>query len=652
MGTECEGLSMIDVIEEQIELGEYLNIDMPSNFNEDLEALCTASRNFQEDMEIAHEKGIRTMPAYLSGSGTSYFADAKHDMVLRMFEELGMPILHNGACSNKTACPDNYFWEYVPKEEYFNGCDGDITADCNDNVLYPVDVWLYDHRTTLSVKNEDFAVAYPDKAIISKQLEFWPIGGRLVTPFHAAKILDIVGPSISGASRLHAATPCQNADVSSRDHKLNGVAPGSYACYDDATHNIKYFQRCGDDKKSTDDSGGDDDATSYTPIEDVVSHSNMARDVADINAVIGTDNAEALKLYTEGKNREGKSLQGMATKDWAAAGADDAIKQQYETVLGLDYLDKYNLDAIQCNGSFQGKSQTMCSIATKKNLICTHLAYSIYEGEKAIANSSQKNWDELYAFWHGVFADGDPLFGKNTPHNVQQSRDGNYGTAWRELSFSALNEGKAALQADTVASYKIRGALEDFLLANAATFGGQATLKYAYEAANAEGDSQDKKWGEGYTYFRCGAGLLDEGLAKSIDAQFDPRGKASFPNGLFCGLLKEMIDVGDIGQGISVADLNILNFIPSAETDCGLSQGSLGEGGAKTDDSADDDDVKKSTDDSSDDDDVKKSTDDSSDDDDVKKTTDDSSDDDDSAAVSHYSLATVGATIIAMLIAQ
>ena len=95
-----------------------------------------------------------------------------------MFEELGMPIMHNGACTNKTVCPDNYFWEYVPKEEYFNSCDGEITEGCNDNVLYPVDVWLYDHRTTNSVTNADFKLAYPDKAIIAGQLEFWPIGGK------------------------------------------------------------------------------------------------------------------------------------------------------------------------------------------------------------------------------------------------------------------------------------------------------------------------------------------------------------------------------------------------------------------------------------------------------------------------------------------
>merc|ERR1712048_760709 len=189
--------------------------------------------------------------------------------VLRMFEELGMPIMHNGACTNKTVCPDNYFWEYVPKEEYFNSCDGEITEGCNDNVLYPVDVWLYDHRTTNSVTNADFKLAYPDKAIIAGQLEFWPIGGRLVTPFHAAKILDIVGPTVSGAKRLHAATQCTNADVSSKAHKTTGLAGGEYACYAEDTHNEAYFKRCkstGNTVKSDSHDSHDSAATSATAI--------------------------------------------------------------------------------------------------------------------------------------------------------------------------------------------------------------------------------------------------------------------------------------------------------------------------------------------------------------------------------------------------
>merc|ERR1719412_2234333 len=40
-----------------------------------------------------------------------------------------------------------------------------------------------------------------------------------------------------------------------------------------------------------------------------------------------------------------------------------------------------------------------------------------------------------------------------------------------------------------------------------------------------------------------------------------------------------MIDAGDIGMGLTVKDLKINNFIPSAESDCGLEKGALGAGG-------------------------------------------------------------------------
>ena len=64
-------------------------------------------------------------------------------------------------------------------DEYFNSCgEGQNLTECNSNTLYPVDFWLYDHRTTLTVQNEDFATAFPDQAILKKQYASWPIGGK------------------------------------------------------------------------------------------------------------------------------------------------------------------------------------------------------------------------------------------------------------------------------------------------------------------------------------------------------------------------------------------------------------------------------------------------------------------------------------------
>jgi hypothetical protein len=174
-------------------------------------------------------------------------------MVLRMFEELGMPILHIGKCED---CSLSYFWETIPTDSYFSSCseeqiNANNYADCNEDPLYPVDVWLYDHRTRATIFNEDFSVVFPDKAVLAGQAVEWPIGGRKITPAHAAEILNSVGPSIAGFDRLHDETACiADIDVTSDAHRqsgsgVKGAGAGEYACYSPEYHNSKYFQGCG-----------------------------------------------------------------------------------------------------------------------------------------------------------------------------------------------------------------------------------------------------------------------------------------------------------------------------------------------------------------------------------------------------------------------
>jgi len=171
----CPGRSMIDIIETNFELATYLNLDIPESVNEDRKALCSAAMEFQQNMQIAHDNGVRVMAAYL-GTGTSYFADPTSDSVLRMFEELGMPIFHVGKCDD---CSGNYFWEYIPLGNYFQSCaDGNVTSNCNHDPLYPVDFWLYDHRTTMILNSPDFTLGFPDRALLAGQKGYWPIGGE------------------------------------------------------------------------------------------------------------------------------------------------------------------------------------------------------------------------------------------------------------------------------------------------------------------------------------------------------------------------------------------------------------------------------------------------------------------------------------------
>ena len=66
--------------------------------------------------------------------------------------------MHIGSCMDAGDCAGNYFWEYMPLDIFFKDCpEGEVAASCNTNTYYPVDGWLYDHRTTLKVTDPEFA---------------------------------------------------------------------------------------------------------------------------------------------------------------------------------------------------------------------------------------------------------------------------------------------------------------------------------------------------------------------------------------------------------------------------------------------------------------------------------------------------------------
>jgi len=203
-------------------------------------------------METTQGKGIRTMAAYMDPT-TAFYASPINDMVLRMFEELGMPILHYGACTN---CSISYYWESIPTEDYFVGCNDAIEESCNNDPLYPVDVWLYDHRIRALVESDDFRVAFPDKAILAKQFVEWPIGGRKITPRHGIEILTDVGPKVAGFDRLHPETDCLEFDATLTEFRksgpgIKGAGAGEYVCFNRDYHNGEYFQTCPGESTTT-----------------------------------------------------------------------------------------------------------------------------------------------------------------------------------------------------------------------------------------------------------------------------------------------------------------------------------------------------------------------------------------------------------------
>jgi len=320
----------------------------------------------------------------------------------------------------------------------------------------------------------------------------------------------------------------------------------------------------------------------YTPVNDVTDHAKFGIDVKNIQGYIKEGNAtEAFKLYStyitgvNSRASDGKTVQGMATKDWAAAGAPDEIKKAYEAVLGENHLDSYTTDAINCDGTFAGYSAKLCSVAATKNLHCTAISYSQYEGEKSIKNSNEKNWDELFAFWHGVYTGSadDDYFLQGGGAVVQGKRDKDFETEYKMAALKALNDGQKAVQApvDTEALQAAFDAL--FNAAHVGSF-AQATMKYAKSLKDAtEQDDIDKYFAEGYTYFRCAAGLFDPKLATFIQEKFDPRlvDAGSQPD-VYCAIAKEMAATADIGYGVSINDLNLemKSSLVNITTDCGI----------------------------------------------------------------------------------
>lgn len=325
-----------------------------------------------------------------------------------------------------------------------------------------------------------------------------------------------------------------------------------------------------------------DSGLTYTPNNDVTEHSKIALDQLDIKAAIdANDTVTAKDIYINGSNRPDNSLQMMAQKDWAAAGLEDlSLYDSYAALFrpgieGESYLDAFNLDSLDCNGSFEGQSSTMCSISFKKNLLCTGLAYAQYEGVKAIQNENEKNWDELFAFWNGVYDSSvDERVHSGGPGAVQKSRDGDFGTSFRETSIQAIIDGQDGFKDGKFNKEKVEKAFEDFNKANLATF-AQATLKYAgiFDEEGIEADKKDKKWGEGYTYFRCGAGLMDPELALYIDYVLDPRDKKDVvftPKETVCKIVDKMLSLPSIGMGVMLDDLNVETYLPTIKADCDI----------------------------------------------------------------------------------
>ena len=244
----CYGKSMIDLIHQLEDLATALGVRPTAAVQQDKQDLCEAAQNFQRVSLEAQLRGVRAMAAYFGTGidGSTYYANPPDDMVLRMLEELGMPLLHVD-CDlqpDQDQCPLGFFWETLRNAAFFGNCQESTLQACQDNTpKYPVDFWLYDDRQTLEVLRPSFGQDFPDKAILARQYAYWPIGGGALSYRHAAQILNIIAPSLDKAKRLHDGTQCiEGVDVSGVAHRTVGLDGGEFACYDDSYHRQEYLQ--------------------------------------------------------------------------------------------------------------------------------------------------------------------------------------------------------------------------------------------------------------------------------------------------------------------------------------------------------------------------------------------------------------------------
>jgi len=206
---------------EVVKTFQRLAIALGHEENHDLERHC---EELQESM-----KSMRSLGSFFRGEGLRvlaasftptkiYAAQPTDDPILIMLENLGVPILHVNVTD-----PRGSYWEYIDFGEKESRDTANIVL-AGGGSLYPVDVWLYDARST-RYHEEDITIT--DPAWDAGQYTIWPIDGAF-TYEQGTRILNTLRQVFATSKRKYPKTDCTITDLS-RDDKL---APGAFACND------------------------------------------------------------------------------------------------------------------------------------------------------------------------------------------------------------------------------------------------------------------------------------------------------------------------------------------------------------------------------------------------------------------------------------
>jgi len=243
---------MIDIAKRVEELAIALGADIDiERVENDKQAACEAAYLFTDTMKKKQEEGLRFVTSINAiekdENGNDYFEFRTIDPIKlwipRTLEELGMPILHH---DDGSLTLQNISTR-VTGNEYFLDCpEGELSVDCNENTMYPVDFWLWDSRSYLNIIGVDTAVfetLFPDKAILAGQHWHYARNDGAVSYDAIARMLAAMTEKVKGAQRLYDKTPCVDVDPKTAVTAIlgGGLDRNEYICYNEELIQKEYL---------------------------------------------------------------------------------------------------------------------------------------------------------------------------------------------------------------------------------------------------------------------------------------------------------------------------------------------------------------------------------------------------------------------------
>ena len=272
----------------------------------------------------------------------------------------------------------------------------------------------------------------------------------------------------------------------------------------------------------------------YAPVSDVGSHSLVVNDVKDINELLGADPkdfAGIRVIYDDGKHSVKSSGKVRTISGFAGSERSEPIWDDYVAYYGAGWLDTFVSAAIDGTGPFEGEADGVRKQGVQKGIQNqTMIAWAIHELVAALKKAEDgnfdpekgapHNWDEFWAFYHGV----SPSSG---PFGTADKRGGNFGTgtAVNDAILAQTIVGRDALvNGDVVAA---RAASDEIIRQIQITY-IQASIRYASKMSSdlAGGDTEKARihQAEGWAFFRVIEPMIaavDSDVAAKISSIYD-----------------------------------------------------------------------------------------------------------------------------------